>query len=57
MLTDEPMKTFWKAQAWMDNIRMNLKEIGFNTKLWIDSSQDGDYWRVLVIAAINLRVR
>ena len=36
---------------WEDNIRMDLKEIGINTKNWVDSTQDRDYWRPLVNAA------
>jgi hypothetical protein len=36
-----------------DNIRMNLKEIGINTRNWVDSAQDRDYWRVLVNAALS----
>ena len=39
-----------------DNIRMDPKEIGINTRNWVDSAQDGDYWRALVNAALNLRV-
>ena len=39
-----------------DNIRMDLKEIGINTRDWVDSAQDRDYWRALVNAALNLRV-
>ena len=39
----------------MDIIRMDLKEIGINTKNWVDSSQDRDYWRDLVNAALILR--
>ena len=39
-----------------DNIRMYLKEIDFNTRDWIDSAQDRNYWRALVNAALNLRV-
>jgi hypothetical protein len=34
---------------------MDLKEIGINTRNWIDSAQDKDYWRVIVNAALNLR--
>ena len=30
-----------------DNIRMDLKEIGINTKNLVDSAQDRDYWRAL----------
>ena len=29
---------------------MNLKEIGINTRNWVDSAQDRDNWRDLVIA-------
>ena len=29
---------------WDDNIRMDLKEIGINTRNLVDSTQDGDYW-------------
>ena len=27
---------------------MNFKEIGVNTRNWVDSVQDRDYWRALV---------
>ena len=39
-----------------DNIRMYLKEIGINTRNWVDLAQDRDYWRDLVNEALNLRV-
>ena len=35
-------------RRWEDNIRMDVKEIGINTKNWVDSVHDRDYWRVLV---------
>ena len=35
-------------RRWEDNIRMDLKEIGINTRNWVDSAQDTDYWRALV---------
>ena len=41
---------------WEDNIRMDLKEIGINTRNWVDSAQDRDCWRALVNVALNLRV-
>ena len=28
---------------WEDNITMDLKEIGINTRNWVDSVQDRDY--------------
>ena len=30
-------------RRWEDNIRMNLKGIGINTRNWVDSAQDRDY--------------
>ena len=41
---------------WEDNIRMDLKEMGINIRNWVDSAQDGDFWRALVNAALNLWV-
>ena len=35
---------------------MDLKEIGINTRNWIDSAQDRDYWRALVNVKLNLQV-
>ena len=28
---------------WEDNIRMGVKEVGVNTRNWVDSAQDRDY--------------
>ena len=42
-------------RRWKDNIRTNLREISIITKNLVDSSQDRDYWRALVNAALNLR--
>ena len=38
------------------SITMSLKEIGINTRNWVDSVQDRDYWRAPVTAALNLQV-
>jgi hypothetical protein len=38
------------------NIRMKFQEKGNNTRNWVDSAQDRDYFRVLVNAAFNLWV-
>ena len=35
---------------------MDLKEIGINTKNWVDSAQDRDYWEALVNAVLNLQI-
>ena len=50
-------RPLWRPRRrWKDNIRMDLKEIGIDTRYWVDSEQDRDYWRALAIAALNLRV-
>ena len=41
---------------WEDNIRMDLKEIGINTRDWADSAHYRAYWRAIVNVALNLRV-
>jgi hypothetical protein len=37
---------------WVDNIKMNLREIGW----WIDLAQDRDQWRALVNTVMNLQL-
>jgi hypothetical protein len=39
-----------------DNIKIDLKEIGWDGGDWIDLAQDRDQWRALVKAIMNLRV-
>ena len=39
-----------------DNMKTDIKEIGMNTRNWVDSAQDRNYWRALVNASLNLRV-
>ena len=43
-------------RRWENNIRMDPKEIGINTKNSTDLTQDREYWRALVHAALNLWV-
>ena len=43
-------------RRWENNIRIDLKEIGIDTRNWVDLVQNRDYWRTLVNAALNLRV-
>jgi hypothetical protein len=43
-------------RRWDDNIRMDLEEIDINTRNWVDSAQDRNYWRALMNVALNLRV-
>jgi hypothetical protein len=41
---------------WMDNIKMDLREIGWDGVKWIDVSQNGDQWRAFVNTVMNFRV-
>jgi hypothetical protein len=41
---------------WVDNIKMDLTEIGWGDMDWIDLAQDGDQWRAIVNMVMNLRV-
>ena len=43
-------------RRWEDNIRMKLEEICINAGNWVDLSQNRNYWRALVNAALNLRI-
>jgi hypothetical protein len=43
-------------RRWVDNIKMNLREIGWHGMDWIDLAQDRDQWRALVNTVMNLRV-
>ena len=42
-------------RRWVDNIRMDLQEVGCGYVDWIELAQDRDRWRTLVSAVINLR--
>jgi hypothetical protein len=39
----------------MDNIKMDLREIGWDGMDWIDLAQDRDQWRTLVNTVMNHR--
>ena len=41
---------------WVDNIKMDLQEVGCGYIVWIGLAQDRDRWRTLVSAVMNLRV-
>ena len=43
-------------RRWVDNIRMDLQEVGCGHVDWIGLAQDRDRWRKLVSAVMNLRV-
>jgi hypothetical protein len=51
---------WWEIQKerdhWEDNIKIDLREIGWDGRDWIDLAPDRDQWRALVSTVMNLRV-
>jgi hypothetical protein len=43
-------------RRWVDGIKMDLREIGWDGMDWIDLAQDRDQWRALVNTVMNIRV-
>jgi hypothetical protein len=43
-------------RKWMDNSKMDLREIGWDGVDWIDMAQDRYQWRALVNTVLNLWV-
>jgi hypothetical protein len=43
-------------RKWVDNIKVVVREIGWDCMDWIDLPQDREQWRALVNMAMNLRV-
>jgi hypothetical protein len=43
-------------RRWVDNIKMDLREIGLDGVDWIDLAQDMDRWRALVNTVMNVWV-
>jgi hypothetical protein len=44
------------SRRWVDNIKLDLREIGWDGIDWIDLAQDIGQWRALVNTVMNLRV-
>ena len=43
-------------RRWLDSVENDLQEVGWGTMDWIDLAEDGDSWRAVVSAVMNLRV-
>jgi hypothetical protein len=43
-------------RRWVVNIKMDLREVGWDGRDWIHLAQDRDRWRGYVNAVMNLRV-
>jgi hypothetical protein len=44
------------SRRWVDNIKMDLGEIGWDGMDWIDLADDRDQWRALMNMVLNLRI-
>jgi hypothetical protein len=49
---------WWESQrhGWVDNIRMDLGEVGWDDVDWIGLAQERNRWRAFVNSVLNLRV-
>jgi hypothetical protein len=51
---------WWESKKernhWVDNIKIDLREIGWDGVDWMRMAQDSDQWRALVNTVLNLRV-
>jgi hypothetical protein len=45
-----------RRRRWVNNIRIDLREIGWDGMDWIERAQDRDQWKALVNTVMNLRV-
>jgi hypothetical protein len=43
-------------RRWEDNIKVDIREVGWGGMNWIELAQDRVRWRALVNAVMNLRV-
>jgi hypothetical protein len=41
-------------RGWKDNVKMGLKELGWDSVEWIDQTQDKDTWQAVVNTLRNL---
>jgi hypothetical protein len=44
------------GRRWMDNVKVDLRKVGWDGMEWIDMAQDRDQWRALVNTVMNIRV-
>jgi hypothetical protein len=43
-------------RGWVDNIKMDLGEVGWGDVYWIGLAQDRNRWRAVVNSVLNIRV-
>jgi hypothetical protein len=47
---------YTRTRSWVDNIRLDLEEVGWGDVDWIGLAKDRNKWRALVNSVLNLRV-
>jgi hypothetical protein len=53
----EGKRSLWRPRdRWLDNIKIDLREIGWSGMNLIDLAEDRGEWRSLVNTVLNLRV-
>jgi hypothetical protein len=53
----EGKRPLWRpGLRWEDNINMDLQEVCCGVMDWIELARDGDRWRALVNAVMNIQV-
>jgi hypothetical protein len=43
-------------RRWVDNIKIDLRDIRWDGMDWVNLAQDRDHWRTLVNTVMNFRV-
>jgi hypothetical protein len=56
LLVGKPEPLGRPRRRWLNNIRLDLVEVGWGDVDWIGLAQDRDWWRALVNSVLNLRV-
>ena len=57
MVKPEGMRLLVRPRRrWVDNVEMDLQEVGCGNMDWIDRAQDRDRWRARVNAVMNFQV-
>ena len=54
--SEEKRPLGWRSHRWKDDIKMGLKELGWESMDWVDMAQDRERRWALVNAVMNLRV-
>jgi hypothetical protein len=54
--TQIPQGLIIERHLWVDNIKLDLRDIGSDSRDWIDLAEDRDHWKALVNTVMNRRV-